>query len=335
MAQVKSRDEFLFGNNVKTMACKEDLAKNYVMLMINRCIQMFEYDNLPDTITTKDMEYLIQNIGYCCFTKVDDKYYVFDCSLGGVPNEYYLPTRAIVANPYLKFNKQLVIDKDCVVIKNTSTYTPLLDLHKKYAYLLAEVDISLKYATWHSREVNLIVAETDSSKKDAENLLNKIVDGEELGVIGGRQGLNNISTYPYSQGNDSTINSLLELRQYLYATWFIDLGINANFNMKRESLNANEVEVNEYALLPLIDDMLNVRKQAVEKINKLYDLNISVKLNSSWNKIQNSIETEEKQNELNTDILQAQVEQVEEVEDETKRDEQSNDSEQITSNEQV
>ncbi len=306
---VKNRNDWLISTDASKLADKSQLANDYVMYMVNRCIQMFEYENLPDTITAKDIEFLVQNIGYACFTKVGNDYYVFNCSLGGEPNEYYLPTLAIVTNPYLKLSKSYVIDKDCVIIKNDSTYKGLLNMHKKYANLLAEVDISLKYACWNSRLLNLVVAETDSAKKDAENILNKIVQGEEVGIIGGRQGLENIQTYPYSAGSDNTIKSLLELRQYLYATWYIDLGINANYNMKRESLSANEVAVNEDTLLPLIDDMLQVREQAIEKINAMYGLNISVKLNSSWEKIQTAVENEEEQNDINTELLEAQVEQ--------------------------
>lgn len=337
-----NRNEWLFNSDATELPTKSELAQDYVMLMINRCIQMFKYTNLPDTITTKDMEFIIQNLGYGCFTRVDDKYYVFNCTLGGVPNEYYLPTLAIVVNPYLKFDKQLEIDKDCIIIKNDSTYRGLLKLHKKYANLLAEVDISLKYGCWNSRLLNLVVAETDSAKKDAENILQKIVDGEDIGIIGGKQGLENIKTYPYSGGTDNTIKSLLELRQYLYATWYIDLGINANYNMKRESLSANEVAVNEDTLLPLVDDMLDQRKQAVEKINKMYGLNIQVELNSSWDKIKTAVVNEEIQNSINTDLLEAQVEQLEtqtevakEVGNETQRNDKSNDSDETSKDKSV
>lgn len=340
MEQLTNRNDLLFSTDASKLASKKELAQDYVLLMVNRCIQMFRYKNLPDTITTKDMEYLIQNIGYCCFTKVRGKYYVLNCSLGGMLDQYYLPTLAIVTNPYLNFNEQLKIDEECVIIKNDSTYRGLLSMHKKYANLLAEVDISLKYGCWNSRLLNLIEADTDSSYKDAKAILEKIVNGEEYGIVGGKQGLENIKTYPYSAGSDNTIKSLLELRQYLYATWYIDLGINANYNMKRESLSANEVAVNEDTLLPLVDDMLDQRQQAVEKINKMYGLNIEVELNSSWDKIKTAVVNEEEQADINTDLLEAQVEQTlasakepqeEGKDDEVKRDDKSNDSQEDTS----
>ena len=55
--------------------------------------------------------------------------------------------------------------------------------------------------------------------------------------------------------------------------------------MKRESLSANEVDVNEDTLLPFIDDMLKSRKEDIEKFNKMFNTNIQVELDSSWKKI--------------------------------------------------
>ena len=61
-----------------------------------------------------------------------------------------------------------------------------------------------------------------------------------------------------------------------------ELGLNANFNMKRERINTAESELNQDALLPLVDDMLAMRKKACEDINAMYGLNIDVEKNSSW-----------------------------------------------------
>ena len=52
--------------------------------------------------------------------------------------------------------------------------------------------------------------------------------------------------------------------------------------MKREALNSSESSINNDILFPLVDNMLEQRKQGCDRINKLYGTNISVKLNSSW-----------------------------------------------------
>ena len=331
-----SRDNLIVNLDASKLPNKKDLASEYLREMINRCNKMFTIKGLPDTIKQKDLLYLVLNCGYACYTKVNGIPYVFNCSLGGEPDAYYLPTIAIVTNPYLKFNEQLVINKDCVIIKCTDTYDSLLPIHKKYANLLAECDISIKYACWNTRLLNLIVAETDKSKKDAENILKKIVEGEEYGIIGGKQGLENIKTYPYSAGTDNTINSLLELRQYLYANWYIDLGVNANYNMKREALSSNEVDVNENTLTPLIDNIEDNLKQAMEDIEKLFGDHYEVERNSSWYRVQNAMDNEQEISDLNVELLDKQVEQVDNHEEEekvyeTERNDQSIDNEQTSS----
>ena len=52
--------------------------------------------------------------------------------------------------------------------------------------------------------------------------------------------------------------------------------------MKRERLTDDETALNETALLPLIDDMLNQRRITIDAINNKWGLNISVDLASGW-----------------------------------------------------
>ena len=70
--------------------------------------------------------------------------------------------------------------------------------------------------------------------------------------------------------------------------------------MKRETLTASEIGINEETLMPLIDDMERERKDAVEKMNSMFGLSIEVERNSSWLNIK-------KENELIVGKLQAEV----------------------------
>ena len=71
--------------------------------------------------------------------------------------------------------------------------------------------------------------------------------------------------------------------------------------MKKAYINTTEVSISDDILLPFCDDMLKQRKQAVEKINDMFGLNISVDYDSSW-KINES--EQEKQYELNADAIE-------------------------------
>ena len=65
--------------------------------------------------------------------------------------------------------------------------------------------------------------------------------------------------------------------------------------MKRESLNTSESQMNNDALLPLVDDMLKCRERAVEKVNEMFGTDISVALSSSWEDNEQEIELEHEQ----------------------------------------
>ena len=92
-----------------------------------------------------------------------------------------------------------------------------------------------------------------------------------------------IETQPYGNtGSTNAIQNLIELQQYLKASQYNDLGLNANYNMKRESLNSTESQLNDDALMPFIDDMIANREEGLDQFNKMFGTNIKVKKSSSW-----------------------------------------------------
>ena len=187
----------------------------------------------------------------------------------------------VVANPALKLSKTYTIDEDCVVGRNDNLYYGLIPLLERYATLSMETDISLWIANINLRLTNIISAPDDRTRENGEAYLKRVLDGE-LGVMGETAFLDGIRVQPYGEKRSETITDLIELSQYNKASKFNDLGLNANYNMKRESINASESQMNNDALLPLVDDMLNCRKEFADKMNKMFGTNISVDFNSSW-----------------------------------------------------
>ena len=287
---------------------KDRLVYTHVMSMLNKTQRIFEYNNLPEELPQREIEKLTQIFAFSIWKKVDGKMYVFYGGLGGIPNAYYLPTIAIVNNPFLKYNEQLKIDDNCVVMWNDSLHLGLMPIHETYALLLAENEISLRVATIWARVPAIIEADDDTEKESAESFIGKVEKGE-LAVLGtdrfieqaiGKDG----RVHDFNNRSTSHIKELIEENQYLNAKWWNELGINAPFNMKRESINESEASMNEDGLLPLIDDMLENRRIAVEKINKMFDLNITVDLSSSWKKIRKEIELEEKKDEAEIEVVE-------------------------------
>ena len=104
-----------------------------------------------------------------------------------------------------------------------------------------------------------------------------------------------------SQSSQMQLKDTIETKQYLMGSWLNELGLNANYNMKREAINESEADLNEDSLLPMIDDMLEQRKLLCENLNKKFGTNISVELSSSWKKIRKEIDLREEQQKVDSE----------------------------------
>lgn len=296
---------------------KSEAVADQVVYMLDRTQSIFRYDGLPDSIPQRILELFLQVNGCVAFAEVEGKIYVFFGGLGGEPDEYYCPTVFTVANPTLDFSKNLKIGEDCVVMSNDSMYIGMVPLFRRRATMGAEAEISLYVALINSRIIDLISAEDDNTKASAEKFLKDIEDGK-LGVIAGNAFLEGIKTLPYGSGaNANHITQLIEAIQYNKAAWYNDIGLNANYNMKREALSSAESQLNDDALLPLIDDMLRCRRDALEKVNEMFGLNITVDLDSSWadNVLELTLEQEKLENEAEPEDPEEDPEEKEENND--------------------
>lgn len=267
----------------------------HIDYMLNKLQSMFEWENLPETMPKKFVELYLQTNGNFCAYKYDGKLYAFTGGLGGPPDPYYRPTIYTVSNPALNFSNQLEIDKECVVVGNDSLYLGLLPLCSRFATAMVETELSLHLATINSRIVSLVSASDDRTRESAEAYFSQVEEGKS-GVVAENAFFDGIRAQPYAaSGNSNTITNLIELEQYWWATWLNSVGLQANYNMKRESLNSAETALNMDALGPSVDDMLSCRELGAKKINDMFGTSISVRLSSSWKdneeEIQAALET--------------------------------------------
>lgn len=260
---------------------KDTAVTEFMANTLAKTQSMFEYEGLPDSIPQKELERLLQTTGNAFVTSVDGVLYALSGGKGGEPDVYGRATLYTVANPALKLNKTYDIQKDGVLIENDSNGESLLPLIGRYAVLYTDGLISLNTASILTRITMLISASDDKTKQSAEEFLRKIQDGE-FSIIGENAFFKGVNMQTAPTTNSVYITQLIELVQYYKASMYNELGLNANYNMKRERLNLGEVSMNVDVLLPYVDNMLKERQNAVEKINEMFDTEISVKLASSW-----------------------------------------------------
>ena len=155
-----------------------------------------------------------------------------------------------------------------------------------------------------------MAASDDNTKRSAELYLKRIEEGK-LGVIAENKLLDGINIQSARANSASNITNLIEMQQYLKASLYNELGLNANYNMKREAINSNESQLNDDMLTPLIDDMLRERQNALEKVNAMFGLDISVEFNSAWQDNEEEHEAAIEELEASVDQIEAEAEQAE------------------------
>ena len=296
----------------------------YICYFLDRLQSMFKWSGLPDTIPQKWLESYLLVDGQCAVINTDKGLFATNGGMGADPNEYYIPTKYIVTNPWLpegsSAGKQYIIDgdeKNAVLVRNDIYTVGLMPLLVKYCTQMVENDITMSIADIWARASVAMSAADDQTRESAELWLKRLRKGE-LGVIG---------EAPFLAGNQNeslrtnpigtvagTLTDLIEYHQYLKAGLYNEIGLNSNYNMKREAIMSNETKLNDDALHPLIDTMLACRKEAAEEINKLFGTNISVEFNSAW-------EDNEKENEAVMQQIEATAEGDEAIADDVASDE--------------
>ena len=259
---------------------KEQLSK-FRADMLNKSLTMFEWKNLPETLPAVEIEKQLQTNGYSIIAKVQGNIYAFQGGFSG-QDPYNQPTTAIVNNPSLKYNGTFTINDDCVIIKNDDMQQGLIHIYNKYGTLLIENQITMLMTDYNYRMPFTISSKDDTTTQSAREYLQKIIDGS-LGVIGEAKLFDALKVTPTNNKGVNSFADLYGYQQFIEAQLNNTIGLATNNNMKRERLTTNEIEVNKNASYPLIDNMLRNRKQAVEKINKMFDLDIDVEFSSIWN----------------------------------------------------
>lgn len=292
---------FLFTNRkaLEYVTDKSKSTESIICYMLSRLQKMFKYEALPDSIPRQYLEnYLLVN-GSCVIGKdlmhpEDPNIYAFIGAAGGEPDVYYRPTKYMVANPALNSSMEFYISTtdpshtpNAVIVRNDTMWQGLYPMMARYAALIAENLLTIRTADIMLRVLALITAPDDSSRLAADQFLKDITQGK-LASIAENRFLDGIRMQNPPSNNGSYLTQFIELHQYLVGSFYNEVGLNANYNMKREALSESETGLNDDSLMPLFEDMLRCRQEDMDSVNTMFGTSIRVSLDSSW--LENEIE---------------------------------------------
>lgn len=247
--------------------------------LFNNALSIFRYEGLPDNVKAVDLEKNLLRFGKILFTKWHDEFYIFSYSETGKQNYLGEYTHYQVNNPYIQCN-EIFSDDNAVRIFNTDTHEPLINLMGMYSELLTENYISLNVKNINSRIPFLISARDSSTRQSAEIFLRQIYDGKQ-GIIAEQPIFDSLNVNPLSdKANDLT--QLIELNKFFYSDYFQKIGLTNLYNNIHDRISATETEFTATSIYPYVDNMKRNRDKAVEKINSMFGLSVSVEFSSSW-----------------------------------------------------
>lgn len=284
-------------------------------LFAGECLKKEEYAHIVE-----DMEYIFNTIfsmGYCPFAKYKDYWEGVFGTMNGELNRQFDYTKVTFANPALGFYEDRTIGEDVFIMQCDSMRMGLIPLISRYANAMAINETTMNIADIWSRMPALISAPDDDTKKAADDMIENLQNGK-LSVVGDNAFFDGIKAQPLHSGANSELTNLIEFEQYMKASLNNELGLDMNFNMKRESISAGETKQQDN-LSPLMDSILLSLNRSCEKMNKKTgdDLHVIYNPEGVWgrNEREAEAETQQMENEANMDTEDVKYEQTPDVPD--------------------
>ena len=260
-----SFDESLLMNNQTYM--------QYLYRLTELAISIFEWKNLPETVDARYLELHLFEQGCMVYFK-DDVIgdLCLDCIANGRLDVYGNPILRRAYSGYNNYNK-LLKDTNSVIIWNNYLHTnSVLDV-KMFAKKLYNLDRIIDVNA-NAQKTPVLLQGTEKQRLTLLNLY-KQYDGNEPFIFGDKNldlnCLKALSTQAPYVGD-----KIYQLKTQIWNEALTYLGI-SNINIqKKERLISDEVTRNQGGTIASRYSRLESRRQAAEKINKMFGTNIEV-----------------------------------------------------------
>lgn len=263
--------------------------KYWFWKLLNICISMFDYSNLPPMLPQREIESNLILTNHCVvFQDSKNQLITASTNIYGF-DVYYNPTDAVYANPVLKF-KKLTIGMNCEIIYNNNlkdniNYIPsdggLKSFIYRYSRMLADIESTINIYTVNSRLTSYPVASNDKVAQSIKSFFRKVKSGKNA-VISDDAIIQEFRNVDVNRASiKDGINDLLIARDKILEQFYRDIGVRM-YNPKKAQVTEDEIEVNNQLLLISKDDMLKQREDGVNRINDMFGTSITVKINDRF-----------------------------------------------------
>ena len=241
--------------------------------LFERLMRLFIYD-LDDDIQQKEIEERLYIQGHTGITKYEGKVTAFFGSFYG-PTVYQDEfTHYTVFSPV--YSDTFKIDEDIAIIENNSLKNPSLEHVIHYAQLLAHTEVTLIKLMIEARDAGGVPIAQNEKAKQSLLAYQKAMYQGKINVVSDLAGIG-VEYLGSDRHTALNIAEVWEVRKNLIKSFYADIGVRASFDKKSNAV-VDEITSDSSMLLYNVADMLEARKMGLEKVNKLFDKNYSVRL---------------------------------------------------------
>lgn len=263
--------------------------RQYYNRLVELSISMFEWKNLPDTVDPRFLELTLFSEGQAVFFLDEDiGFLALQNAAYGNLDVYRIPTirRAYAANGY----QRDLSDKNSVIIFNNYLHSnSMLDV-QMFSKRLYNLDRAIDVNANAQKTPVLIICD-ESQRLTMENIYMQY-DGNAP-VIFGNRNINAGDLKTLNTGAPYVCDKLYELKTQIWNEALTYLGI-SNINItKKERLVTDEVTRNQGGTIASRYSRLQSRREACEKINAMFGLNIWCDYREDYQEIDNANYTTE------------------------------------------
>lgn len=246
---------------------------DYFNRLFELAINMFKWENLPETVDERFLELALCEKGYCLYFNDDIMgNLALTCMIGGELDVYRIPTRrtAYAVNGY----QAARTNKDSVLIFNNYLHTPTMQTISLYAERITAIERAIDVNV-NAQKTPIAILTDEKQKRTVEEIYRKY-EGNAPVVIGAKN-LDLGSIKALTTGAPYVADKLNILKRQIWNEALTFFGIENANTEKRERLVSDEITSNLGGVQAQRYVMLNAREQAADKINRMFGTNISVK----------------------------------------------------------
>lgn len=265
--------------------------KYWFSKLLNITLSMFEWEGLPETLPSREIEGQLQLYGHCVVFIKNGKLVTTQVDTYDI-DDYYQPTKGVYAQPILGSGYLTLNGYDNCLIWNNSLKDNVNDIPvdnnlfsfiSRYARRLADVESTSNIYTVNNRSTNYPVAKNDKVRKSLEKFFNMLSLGK-MSAISDDAIIEGFTVQPIPK--NTSVDDIIkweDARDKILEQFWRDLGVKFR-NNKRAQMSDEEVEADEQVLLISLDDMLKCREEGVKLLNEKFGLSVTVRINPRFNR---------------------------------------------------